>query len=309
MDILRPTSWDEYIGQERLKTELQIRIDSAIHDDRPMDHTLLCAPPGAGKTSLAEMVADRLGEPFEVITMPAGKHLFRMVSEFAGVLLLDEIHRASVAEQELLLNLLEFGYLQDTSGRRIQANWLTVIGATTERQKLIQPLIDRFPIRPDYDEYTTDEMTRIVLGMAVKADVDIPEDVAEAFGKAATGTPRKAGQFVLGYRDLWNAMKGQREPTVEEVFHLCRTETDGLTGRHMKYLETLNILGGTKGLPVLCALLKESPSELMELETLLVKQGLLTYSERGRELTQAGMARVRGTDPVPRSPRRPRETV
>lgn len=291
MDTLRPQSWDEYIGQKRVKRELGIRIDAALQEDRALDPILLMAPPGVGKTSLAGMIAERAEEALIILTMPVTtKYLVSVMLDWEGAVLFDEIHRCSTKEQETLLPLLEFGYIQD-GHRRIDSHFHAIIGATTERQKLIEPLIDRFPVRPDFDEYTDDEMAKIVQGMARKLDIDMSFDVARSFGVAATGTPRKARQFVQAYRDLRVTMEGN--PSVDDVLNLCRTTSDGLTLRHIRYMETLKALGGTKGIEVLSNLLRESTSELKEIERLLVDKGYLSYGERGRELTSEGMRRIR----------------
>lgn len=307
MDDLRPTDWHEYIGQERLKRELDIRISSAIKDERPLDHVLLCGPPGAGKTSLGEIVSYQLGEPLEIVTMPITlRTLIQLVTNFSGVLVMDEIHRCSDSQQEVLLPLLEFGYVQDTSGRKADAEWLTVVGTTTEKAQLIDPLIDRFTIQPEYDAYTDEELALIVQSMAVKGGIVMSETTSLALGVAAAGTPRRARKFVLAYRDLANTL--DREPTSDEVLDLCRTETDGLTSAHVKYIETLHALGGAKGLNVLCSLLRRKASELQEMERLLVEKGYLQFGDRGRELTKAGTIRARvagGHEPtVRRSPRK-----
>lgn len=301
VDTLRPDTWESYIGQDRIKHELEIRINSAIKDTRPLDHILLAGPPGAGKTSLAQIIASKLGEVFQVVSMPINERaLIRLVQNFEGVVLFDEIHRCSKKEQEMLLPLLEFGYVTDSSSRQIKSEWLTVIGATTEKHMLIGPLIDRFEIKPDYDEYSDDEMMEIALSMGRKADLDIPEDTARVFGQAAAGTPRRARQFILGFRDLLNS--NGEDPTAEAVLDLCQTEWDGLTTSHIRYLETLHLLGGAKGIDVIVSLLRQPKPLVLEWERLLIQKGLIAFGERGRELTQVGQSRIGGK--AVRSPRR-----
>lgn len=293
MDVLRPQTWDDYIGQDRMKAELAIRIDSAIMEERPLDHVLLAGGPGAGKTSFAEMIAARLDEAFMVVTMPINQSaLIRLVENFEGVVLFDEIHRCSVKEQEALLPLLEFGYVADNAGRKHKAEWLTIIGATTEKQKLIAPLVDRFEIKPEYEDYSDEQMTHIAVSMARKANQDISLEVAEKFGKAAAGTPRRVRQFILGYRDLANSMG--EAPTAEAVLDLCQTEWDGLTTSHIRYLETLKTLGSTKGVDVIVSLLRQPKPLVMEWERLLIERGLIELGDRGRALTEAGSRRIGG---------------
>lgn len=308
MDTLRPETWDDYIGQTRLKNELEIRIDSALVENRSLDPVLLVGPPGAGKTALADIIAYKLDEGCEILTMPVKiQVLIQLIQEYSGVILFDEIHRCSAKEQETLLPLLEFGYLQTTNGVRVYAEDVTIIGATTEPDKLIEPLVDRFPIRPEWERYTDAEMALITLGMASKAGVPMATEHAEAFGVAASGTPRRARQFVIGFRDLLNSQG--HPPSVEQVLHLCRTFADGLTSKHVRYVETLYALGGTRGMNVISSLMRESTQTIQELERLLVEKGYVTFGPTGRMLTTKGMARAREERGEGSGRRRGREKV
>lgn len=292
VDSLRPITWDDYVGQDDLKRRLRIHIDAAKHALRMPEHILLAAPAGYGKTSLATIVAYELHEELEMVTMPiTANALASILRSFEGILLLDEIHRASNSQQEDLLPLLEFGYVQTAGNRRVDAGALTIVGCTTERHKLIEPLVDRFPIKPTFAEYSHDELTGILVGMCHKAGVGVSHELAEALARAAAGTPRRCRQFALALRDLKDAGVAD-DPNVEQVLDLCGVEYDGLTTDHVNYMETLAALGGAKGLRVLCSLLRHNETYLMSLERDLIQRGYLQINA-SRELTRAGFQRLK----------------
>jgi holliday junction DNA helicase RuvB len=290
-DTLRPATLDEYCGQERLKRRLSIRVAAALAENRPLDHILLCGPPGAGKTSLAEIISAMTGDPLVCLTMPVTEQvLARVVATHAGVLFLDELHRLPTKRQELLLPLLEFGQLHRTSGQVVENGFLTVVGATTERERIIPPLYDRFAYAPTYEPYAPQELAAIAASMCDKAGIELAPETLDAIGEAAGGVPRNVRKLILAARDLLATFEG--EPTVGDILELCGTAADGLTESHDEYLMALHSLGGTAGVSRLASVLRLHESVCMDLERLLVKHGLVDYGGRGRELTPKGLARA-----------------
>jgi Holliday junction DNA helicase RuvB len=291
-DPLRPSCWEDYVGQEALKERLLIHIESAITRVARLDHILLIGPPGCGKTSLARVVAETAGSHFMSLKCPVEqKVLTQTVRTFRGVLFLDEIHLMPKGQQHDLLLLIEDGYLQLPSGQKIDTdNLLTVISATTEPDKIIAPLLERYPVQPSFDEYTDEEMATIVRQMGLRGCIEIPDDMALALGRAAGGTPRAAGSLVVMTRDL--SIRMGTMPTVEQVLDSCRISSTGLTENHMRYLKVLADMGGVAGIEPIANHLRLPKSILMNLERLMVKQTLITYTKQGRELTSAGYAVV-----------------
>lgn len=293
-DTLRPTAQADFVGQKKLLGRLNVGVRAARAEDRPLDHVLLCGPAGFGKTTMARIIANELGDPLESATMPLTERaLTQIVLRHHGVLLLDEIHRASTRQQEMLLPLLEGGYVVDNRGRKTVNNWLTVVGATTEPQKIIPPLYDRFAIKPRFEPYTTTEMGRIVKGMAKMADVTMSARTCEALGLAAGGTPRNARMLVLAARDLWFTLG--RLPRPKEILELTGVEPDGLTDHHRAYLEALDTLGGEAGLKLIATAVRLPEPVCVDLERLLRELGYIKYGDRGRSLTAEGVRRVTGT--------------
>jgi Holliday junction DNA helicase RuvB len=293
-DVLRPDSWDQFIGQEALKVRLQKHIDAAIQDMRPPSHTLLIAPPGAGKTTIARLIARRMGVDLETLVMPVEfKAITQLLvnDQFSGVLFLDEIHRLSTKEQEDYLTLIETNYIQ-FRGEKFMVGWLMIVAATTEKKKVIKTLRDRFPFKPALDPYTDSEVTRILRGMTERLGFEIPEKEAEVLAKACLGTPRRARDFAFAARDL-RVLADGKVPDAEEVLDHLRIDRDGLGVEHWDYLRTMQKLGGKAGLKPMCSMLGESEAVIEEIEKVLIGLDLLKYGEQGRELRTAAFQKLR----------------
>lgn len=293
-DPLRPGDWAEFIGQEPLKERLIKNIDAAVLDRRHPNHTLLIAQPGSGKTTLARLIARRIGVPFEMFTCPVSfKTVVRLLiqDEFSGVLLLDEFHRLKDNEQENYLTLIENDYIE-FQGEKYQVGWLMVIAATTEKKRIIKPLRDRFPYKPEMDVYTDEEIAEILQGMTHRLGFEIEQGDALILAKASVNTPRRARDFALAARDL-RLLADDDVPTAEAILDHLRIDEDGLGLEHWKYLNALQKMGGKAGLRPLSNMLGEDPVVVEDIEQVLLDQDLIRYTANGRELRTAAFERIR----------------
>lgn len=291
----RPLKWDDYIGQEKLKRRLALHARGAEARGEPMPHVLLIGPPGCGKTTLARLIAQDVGADYESFMMPISETLLRsFVEEYRGVVLFDELHRSTPKQQESLLTLVEDGYLQLPNGAKIFNDGLTIIGATTEGDRIIKPLFDRFPVKPIFDEYTDEEMFEILKRFASREAMEIDESTLQELAPACLGVPRNARQFVQTAVDLW--FQGENVPTTDTILQVMRITPEGLTAEHQRYCKMLATAGGQAGLDLMKTLLGLPARAVEDLEIDLLKQGLLKREKSGRILTSRGY-QVAGNGP------------
>lgn len=276
MDDFRPLKWGDYIGQDRLKSTLSISINGALERGDRLDHILLAGPPGAGKTSVAFLIAEAAQLRYIELMAPIKPVLLKkLVLNYEGLLFVDEIHRMSPKEQEQLLPLIEDQKFQLDSGGFIENELMVIVGATTEPKKIIKPLWDRFVLKPPFDDYSDEEMCMIVQKMAAKLEMQMPKDQAMVLGRATGGVPRNAKAFVKMAQNL-------KTCSAKKILLQCRVTEDGFGIDHIRYVEVLVNSGGTAGLDTLSSHTGIHKDVILDLEKLLMRRSYIEFSKGGR---------------------------
>lgn len=292
-DLVQPGSWDEYIGQTDLKTHLDLKIRAALAQERMLDHMLIVAHPGAGKSTLVKQIAKRIDDLLLVLPMPMplNDFLYALEGFFGGIVFLDELHNAPDSFQEALQHGLYDGYIQGKYGERVPTKRFTFIGATTTElsKELLPALVGRFPYRPAFEPYTDAEMTEIMIGMARRAGTSIDPKVCAELAGATGGVPRQAEALVASARDLAAL---DMEVTADAVLSLTGVDADGLTKNHLDYLAMLNSVGGVAGLSLMKSMLGMNGQTVEDLERTLVMRGLIRRAPNGRKLMAKGRAKI-----------------
>ena len=299
---LRPKRLADFRGQARLKDNLSVYVEAARSRDEAMDHVLLSGPPGLGKTTLAQIVANELGVGFRQTSGPviqkAGDLAALLTNlEPRDVLFIDEIHRLTPAVEEVLYPAMEDYQLdiligEGPSARSVQIDLprFTLVGATTRSGLLTKPLLDRFGIPLRLDFYTTEELRGIIERGAGKLDLPITQEGATEIAKRSRGTPRVAGRLLRRVRDV--AVVEDALPVTAEVADraLRRLDVDdlGLETLDRRYLERIaeDFGGGPVGVETIAASLAENRDGIEDVvEPFLLQQGLIQRTPRGRMLT------------------------
>ncbi len=305
---LRPRTLGDFVGQERVKEQLQIALEAAKGRGEALDHVLLAGPPGLGKTSLAQIVRTELGVGIRQVAGPGleRKDIAAILTslEPRDVLFVDEIHRLTRAAEEILYPALEDFRLDIVVGQGPAARTLTLdlppftlVGATTRTGLLTTPLRDRFGLTFRLDLYSAEELGAIVRRSARILGVAVDTAAAELVASRSRGTPRIANRILRRVRDVAEVRHAGEVTTAvaEEALALLEVDNAGLERFDRELLRCVveRFGGGPVGLSTLAVALGEEPDTIEDVyEPFLLQLGFLQRTPRGRVVTDLGRAHL-----------------
>lgn len=299
---LRPTRWEDYIGQGPIKENLRLMIDAAKERKEPCDHLLFYGQAGLGKTTLAYLIGKEMNAPVQSTSGPALEKAGDVAAILSNlephhILFIDEIHRMQKLAEEILYPAMESRKLHLIVGKGPSARTFTldlppftIVAATTKMNLMSAPLRSRFGATFRLEYYTHAEIEQILMRSASLLGVGIERDAAEQLARASRFTPRVANRLLKRSRDYAQVHKHKTidKKAVEETLRMLDIDFLGLekTDRHLLEIIIQKFAGGPVGVKTIAAALNEEPGTIEDVfEPFLMKLGLLNRTSTGRTAT------------------------
>jgi Holliday junction DNA helicase RuvB len=306
---LRPKVLDDYVGQQKVREQLEIFIGAAKKRSEALDHVLLFGPPGLGKTTLSHIIAEEMGVTLRQTSGPVlekPKDLAAVLTNLGpnDVLFIDEIHRLSPIVEEILYPAMEDYQIDIMIGEgpaarsiKLDLEPFTLVGATTRAGMLTNPLRDRFGIVSRLEFYSAEDLTHIVTRSASLLHVQIDPDGAFEVARRARGTPRIANRLLRRLRDYADVLGDGRitKALADSALNRLDVDSQGFDLMDRRLLEAIvhRFSGGPVGVDTLAACLGEDANTIEDvIEPYLLQQGYLQRTPRGRIATNAAYAHM-----------------
>ncbi len=319
---LRPTKWDDYVGQETIKKNLRILLKAAQNREQPPEHVLFYGPPGLGKTTLAHLISKENSSQLKITSGPAIEKVGDLASiltnlEKGDILFIDEIHRLNKMIEEVLYPAMESGVLNIIIGKGPAARTIqlelppfTIIAATTKVASVSSPLRSRFSggvFRLEF--YTEDEIKKIINRSSKVLGIDIENSACDEIAKRSRSTPRIANHLLKRCRDFADVHNSPLDkPTVCKALDLLEIDIFGLGALDRKILEVMieKFNGNPVGIKTISAAISEEEDTIEEVhEPYLIQTGFMERTPRGRMVTPKAYEHLGFEKPKKENPQTP----
>ncbi len=311
---LRPRTLSAYIGQEKMKESLKIAIEAAKQRREPLDHLMFYGPPGLGKTTISQIIANEMGVNIRVTSGPAIEKPGEMAAILNGlkegdILFVDEIHRLNKPVEEVLYPAMEDFAIDIMIGKgsaaksiRLDLPKFTLIGATTRAGLLSAPLRDRFGMIQRLEFYSVSELQKIIEASALVLGVEVDKDGALEMARRSRGTPRLANRILKRVRDFAQVRYDGKitQQIASTALDMMEVDRMGLDRNDRRILTVLIDMfgGGPAGLDTLAAAIGEDAGTIEDVvEPYLLQNGLINRTPRGRVATKAAYEHIGRTMP------------